>query len=109
MSGLRHCASPLQTTSIHSYPPPSIRYPPLVFDHPGILHRNSCTKSRAIAPALVGTLKRRDRSCIGDDLGPESLGDEVTGPASARSSAGPTHGSWSKSPNQPSAVARHNF
>ena len=50
-------------------------YPVGVFCHPGILHRNSCTKSRAIASALVVRLKRRDLSCIGGDLGPESLGD----------------------------------
>lgn len=70
-------------TRFWPYPCPSRLYRALpVFDHPGILHRNSRTKSRAIAPSLVVRLKRRDRSCPGDDLGPESLGDGVSRPAS---------------------------
>jgi hypothetical protein len=42
------------------YPLPLPGYPIRVFVHQGILHRNSGTKSRAIAAAVVATLKRRD-------------------------------------------------
>src|SRR5665647_1484917 len=80
-------------TSISPYPLPSRWYPLPVFDHPGILHRNSRTKSRAIASALVARLKRRDLSCIGGDLRPEYLGDRVSAPTPARDSARPSNGS----------------
>lgn len=75
-----------------AYPPPSDKNPGGVCSDQGILHRNSRTKSRAIVSALAAALKRRDRSYIGDDLGPESLGDGVSMPASARASARPPSG-----------------
>jgi len=101
--------SALKRARSSRYPRPLQDYPLGVFHHPGILHRNNRTKSRAIASDLVARLKRRDRSCIGDDLGPESLGDGVSGPASARASARSPKGSWSTSQHQPSSVARDDF
>lgn len=91
------------------YPPPSQQYPPGVFCHPGILHRNSSTESRAIASSLVAGLKHRDLSCQGDKMEPESLGDGVSAPTSTRASA--TSPSWSSRPppHQPSSVARQDF
>src|SRR5664279_3816333 len=91
------------------YPLPCQRYPLPVFHHPGILHRDSCTKTRAIAPALVARLKRRDHSCIGDDLGPESLGDGVSAATSTRASAKPPNRSSCTPTDQPSSVARHDI
>jgi hypothetical protein len=104
-----HWRAALEGARVCPYPPPSREYPMGVLDHPGILHRNSCTKSRAIASSLVARLKRRDRSCIGDDLGPESLGDGVSRATSARALARPPNRSPIKPPVHPSSVARHDF
>lgn len=91
------------------YPPPFAGYGGGVFDHQGILHRNSCTKSRAMASSLIATLKRRDCPRIDDDMGLESLGDGVSGAGSARTCARPPSGTPSTSPNQLSSLVRSNF
>ena len=66
--------NPLGTTHIPSIPLSSARYPTGVFLDPGILHRNSGTKSRTAALAVVATLERRDCLSLGDNLRAVSLG-----------------------------------
>jgi hypothetical protein len=64
----------LGTTRVRRIPPTFPGYPVRVFLDPGILHRNSGTKSRAIILALVASLERRDSLSTGGILGPVSLG-----------------------------------
>jgi hypothetical protein len=91
------------------YPPPLTRYPVGVFSDPGILHRNSGTKSRALALAVVVTLKRRDLLCTGGILGPVSLGRGPLAATRSRDASRRGDRPSSSRSDTPSSLARCHF
>ena len=113
LSSSSNFADPPTDTSPHAhpcgYPPPLALYPYWVFSDPGILHRNSGTKSRTRALVLAATLKRRDCLCMGGILGAVSLGRDPVAATRRRDAARrvdrPSSGRW----YTPSSLVRCRF